>query len=174
MTTSQLPRLGGACGVLFAVLLFVAAGDGSHTYSTGLQLAGTCALTLAVPFLASVCARLRSAEGPGGWLANTALASAVAGLAIKLLSAVPEISAHSANVTDGQLSTVLTQFANNATLVALYPQGLFCLAATVTAWRTRALPRWLAVITAVVGVSLIGNGSMPGTEAVPALLAFVG
>jgi hypothetical protein len=55
MDTAILPRLGAACGAVFAIVLFVAAGNGSGDYSAPRAIAGLSALTLFVPFLAYLC-----------------------------------------------------------------------------------------------------------------------
>jgi hypothetical protein len=66
MTSTILPRLGAACGAIFAIVLFVASGNGSGAFSAPRAIAGLAALTLFVPFLAYLCSLLREAEGPNG------------------------------------------------------------------------------------------------------------
>ena len=56
---STLSRIGAACGAVFAIVLAVATGDGSQTFSGPRAVAGIAALTLAVPFIAYLCGVLR-------------------------------------------------------------------------------------------------------------------
>ena len=50
---------------------------------------------------------------------------------------------------------------------------VFCAATAIVAFRTRALPRWLAVGAAVTAAALAVNGAFVGTGSVPALLLFL-
>lgn len=170
----KLSRLGSACGILFAVILFVAAGDGSQPYSAVREVAGIAALTLAVPFLAYVAEMLRAAEGPGGWLGGAALAAGITGLALKLGSGAPEIALHAGRVADGSpVHDALTRLGDAATVLSLFPFAVFAAATAVVAFRTRVLPRWLAALAAVTAAALAANGAAVGTDSVPALLLFI-
>ena len=167
-------RLGAACGAIFAVVLFVAAGNGDEAYSAARAVAGLSALTLFVPFLAYVCSVLRAAEGPNGWLAGTAFASGLLGITIKIVSVVPALALHHAQVADAtQLHKLFDGFDNGATVIALYPFAIFCAATAAVALRTGALPRWLAVGAAVTAVALAVNGAFLEASFVPALLLFI-
>jgi uncharacterized membrane protein YhaH (DUF805 family) len=174
MTPSIAPRLGAACGALFAVTLLVAAGDGSTSYSPARALAGLVALTLFLPFLAALHARLRDAESSNGSLASTALAGGLVGITLKLASGAPETALHRAHITDGTaLHTFGSALADATTVVALYPLAILCAATAVLAWRTHALPRWIAAISAITAAGLVLNGAFLQTASVPALLLFI-
>jgi len=167
-------RVGAACGAIFAVVLFVAAGDGGEGYSAVRAVAGLAALTLFVPFLAYVCSILRAAEDPNGWLAGAALASGLVGITLKIVSVLPALALHHAHVSDGtQLHRIFDGFDNGATVIALYPLAIFCAATAAVALRTGALPRWLAAGAAVTAVALAVNGAFLQASFVPALLLFI-
>lgn len=167
-------RLGAACGALFAIVLFVASGNGSGTFSAVRAVAGLAALALFVPFLAYVCSILREAEGSNGWLAGTAFASGLVGITLKIVSVMPALALHRAQVADGtQLHKLFDGFDNGATVIALYPLAIFCAATATVALRTRVLPRWLAGGAAVTAVALAVNGAFLEASFVPALLLFI-
>jgi len=173
MNQPTLARLGAACGAVFAIVLTVANGDGSQPFSGPRAIAGTAALTLVVPFIAYVCSVLRAAEGPDGWLAGAALAAGITGVTLKLGSGAPELAAHRAHLAAGTpLHAAVSALADGATVLSLYPLAVFCAAVAIVAFRTRALPRWLAAGAAVTAVALAVNGGFPGTASVPALLLF--
>src|ERR1700729_3500875 len=50
MNQPTLPRLGAACGAVFAIVLTVAAGNGNQSFSGPRAVAGIAAITLALPF----------------------------------------------------------------------------------------------------------------------------
>jgi hypothetical protein len=170
----KMPRLGASCGVLFAVGLFVAVGDGSQGYSAGRVGAAVVALTLAVPFLACVAGLLRAAEGPDGWLGGAALAAGATGIALKLGSGAPEVAVHQAHLRSGTPPyDAVTRLGDAATVLSLLPLAVFCAATAIVAFRTRALPRWLAAFAAVTAAALAANGSLVGTGSVPAMVLFL-
>ena len=173
MNQPTLSRIGAACGAVFAIVLVVANGDGSQSFSGPRAVAGIAALTLAVPFLAYLCSVLRAAEGAGGWLAGAALAAGITGITLKLGSGAPELAMHRAHLTAGTpLHAAVDAIAGSATVLSLYPLAVFCAAVAVVGFRARALPRWLAAGAAVTAVALAVNGGFLGTDSVPALLLF--
>jgi hypothetical protein len=176
MNQSTLPRLGAACGAVFAIVLVVANGDGSQPFSGPRAIAGIAALTLALPFIAYLCSVLRDAagaDGADGWLASTALAAGITGIVLKLGSGAPELAMHTAHLTAGtQLHAAIDGIGGGATVLSLYPLAVFCAAIAILAFRTRALPRWLSAGTAVTAAALAINGGFLGTSFVPALLLF--
>jgi hypothetical protein len=175
MNQPTLSRLGAACGAVFAIVLVVANGDGSQSFSAPRAVAGIAALTLAVPFLAYLCSVLRTAEGADGWLAGAALAAGITGITLKLGSAAPELAMHRAHLAAGTpLHAAVDAIAGSATVLSLYPLAVFCAAVAIVGFRTRtrALPRWLAAGAAVTAVALAVNGGFLGTDSVPALLLF--
>jgi hypothetical protein len=174
MNQPALSRLGAACGAAFAIVLTVAAGNGGHDFSGPRAVAGVAAITLALPFVAYLYSVLRTAEGPDGWLAPAALATGIAGILLKLSSGVPELAAHQAHLAAGtQLGAAVNAMGDGATVLSLYPLAVFCAATAIVAFRTRALPRWLAAGAAVTAAALVVNASFLGTGSVPALLLFL-
>ena len=174
MNQSALPRLGAACGAVFAIVLTVAAGNGNQSFSGPRAVAGIAAITLALPFIAYLCSVLREAEGADGWLVSTALAAGITGIVLKLGSGAPELAMHKAHLIAGtQLNTAISAIGDGATVICLYPLAVFCAATAIVAFRTRALPRWLAAGAAVTAATLAINGAFLGTDSVPALLLFL-
>jgi hypothetical protein len=174
MNKVMLPRLGAASGAVFAIVLFVAAGNGSGHFSAPRAVAALMAITLALPFVGYVSRLLREAEGPNGWLAPAALAAGIVGIGLKLISVVPELAIHRQHIAEGtQLHKALQAMADGATLLCLYPLAVFCAATAIVALQTRVLPRWLGVGAAVTAVALVVNGSFLNASFVPALLLFI-
>lgn len=174
MNQTTLPRLGAACGAVFAIVLTVAAGNGNQSFSGPRAVAGIAAITLALPFIAYLCSVLRGAEGADGWLVSTALATGITGIVLKLGSGAPELAMYKAHLSAGtQLNTAINAIGDGATVICLYPLAVFCAATAIVAFRTRALPRWLAVGAAVTAAALAINGAFLGTDSVPALLLFL-
>jgi hypothetical protein len=174
MNNVLFPRLGAASGAVFAIVLFVAAGNGDHSFSGARAVAGLAAITFAYPFVAYISRLLREGDGSHGWLAPTALASGIAGITLKLASGVPELAIHRAHVADGtQLHKAFQEMADGATLLCLYPLAVFCAATAIVALRARVLPRWLGVGAAVSAAALAVNGAFLDASSVPALLLFL-
>jgi hypothetical protein len=175
-SSPALSRVGSPCGAVFAVVLFVANGDGSQPFSGPRAVAGLAALTLAIPFLGYLATLLRpSTEAvAGGWLATTALGSGIAWVALKLGSGAPELAIVKAHVAAGsELHAGLAAIADGATAISLYPLAVCCAAIAVLAFRSRALPRWLAAGAGITAVALAVNGAILQTASVPAMLLFV-
>src|SRR2546423_12168573 len=144
MTTPPFARLGAACGIIFAVGMFLTAG------SFGLRGLGLAAIVVFIPFLAYLCSVLRQAEGSGGWLAQVAFAGGLSGITLKLASIAPEIATHRFHIAGGtQLHDGLQGVADAATDISLYPLAVMLAATAVVALRTQALPPWLGVGAAV-------------------------
>jgi hypothetical protein len=174
MTSPVNARLGAVCGLLFAVVLFVASGSGSHAFLAPRAVAGLAALVLFVPFLAYLCGVLRRAEGEPGSLATTALAAGVVGITLKIVSVVPALALHRAHVADGTpLHKLFDAFDNGTTVIALYPLAVACAAIAIVALRTGALPRWLAAGAGLTAIALAVNGAFLEASFVPALLLFL-
>lgn len=174
MNQPTLSRLGAACGAVFAIVLTVAAGNGSESFSDPRAVAGITAITLAVPFIAYLCSVLREAQGEDGWLVSTAFAAGITGIVLKLGSGAPELAMHRAHLAAGtSLQAAINAIADGATVLSLYPLAVFCAATAIVAFRTRVLPRWLAGGAAVTAAALAVNGVFLGTDSVPALLLFL-
>jgi hypothetical protein len=167
MNTLVLPKLGAACGAAFAVALFASSGNSGHV-----NVVEIAALALFLPFLTYLCGILREAEGPGGWLAQSAFAAGIAGIAIKIASGVPEVALR--HVDSGTpLHKALDDMATGATLFSLYPLALMLAAVAALTLRTRVLPRWLGVGAGLAAVVLAVNGSIMGANGGPALVLFL-
>lgn len=174
MNKPIMPRLGAACGGIFAVVLFVSSSSGSHGFSGPRAVAGVSALTLALPFIAYLCSRLRAAEGANGWLSTTALVAGVTGITLKLSSGAPELALHRAHVLDGTpLHRAVDEIAGGATLLSLYPLAVFCAAVAIVSLRTGALPRWLGAGAAITAAALAVNGVFLAASFLPALVLFI-
>jgi hypothetical protein len=117
---------------------------------------------------------LREAEGADGWLVSTALAAGITGIVLKLGSGAPELAMYKAHLSAGtQLNTAINAIGDGATVICLYPLAVFCAAIAIVAFRTRALPRWLAAGAAVTAAALAINSAFLGSDSVPALLLFL-
>jgi hypothetical protein len=174
MDSPVVARIGAACGALFAVVLFVASGNGSGNFNPVRAVAGLAALALFAPFLAYLCGLLREAESKNGWLATAALSSGIVGITIKIVSVMPALALHRAHVADGTpMHKLFDGFDNGATVIALYPLAVACAAIAAAALRTAVLPRWLAAGAAITAVALAVNGVFLEASFVPALLLFV-
>lgn len=173
MSRPTQPRLGAACGIVFPITMFLAAGDGSH-FVLWRAVAVTWALVIALPFFAYLSGLLRRAEGDGGWLSTVALVAGVAGILLKLTSHAPELAIHHHHVAKGtQLYKALDDVAGGATVVSLYPLALCCAAVAAVALREHVLPRWLGVFAALTAVALAVNAGFLYAGFVPALLLFM-
>jgi len=118
MNQPMIPRVGAACGAVFAIVLVVANGNGSQPFSGPRAIAGIAALTLAVPFLAYLTSVLRAAEGADGWLARAALAAGITGITLKLGSGAPELAMYRAHLAAGtQLHNAIDAIAGGATVL---------------------------------------------------------
>jgi hypothetical protein len=173
---TALSPIGSACGAVFAIVLVVANGDGSQPFSGPRAVAGLAALTLAIPFLGYLATVLRPAReaGAGGWLAATALGSGIAWAALKLGSGAPELAMVKGHVAAGTgLHAALQAIADGATVISLFPLAVCCAAVAVLAFRTQALPRWLAAGAGITAVALAVNGAFIQASNVPAMLLFV-
>jgi hypothetical protein len=72
-----------------------------------------------------------------------------------------------------ELRAALAAIADGATVISLFPLAVCCAAIAVLAFRSRALPRWLAVGAGITAVALAVNGAFIQTSSVPAMLLFV-
>ncbi|MGZ4359049.1 MAG: hypothetical protein ACXVZW_04605 [Gaiellaceae bacterium] len=172
MNTQPFARVGAACGIAWLPVGLVM--GGGNYQLRGIALA---AIVLLLPFLAYLCSLLRRAEEEGGWLAQGAFATGVAGITLKLASITPEIAIHRYHVAKGTaLYNALDAVAGAATDVCLFPFAVMLAAAAVVAVRTRVLPRWLGYGAGLTAVALAVNGSYSlyyYSGNVPALLLFV-
>lgn len=166
----QQSRPAAACGAVFAVVLFLAAGDGG--YSPGREVLATLALTLAIPFLCHVGHVLRR-EGSSA-LVDAAVFAGVGGIVLKIASGAPEVARHEAHLTKGTATyDAFSKLADALTLTSLLPLAVFCVLTAVVALRTGALPAWLGVGAGITGAALAVNSAFVGATFMPAMLVFL-
>lgn len=174
MTNTVLDRTGAACGVVFSLVLFLAAGDGSHAYDPARAVAGVWAIALAVPFVAYVSSLIRRDEGPDGWLAPAALAAGTAGIVVKMVSELSALAAHRAGVgSTGRIHDVLEAIGGGATVICLASLAIFCAAVAASTLHLRSFPRWVGAGAALTAISLAANSVFLGADFVPAFLLFM-
>ncbi len=173
MDKPMLPRLAAACGIVFPITMFLAAGDGSH-FVAWRAVAATWALVLFLPFLGYLYSVLRDAEGDRGWLATTALAAGLMGVIVKIASHAPEIAIHHEHLVKGTpLYKALDDSAAGATVVSLYPLAICCAAVAMVALREQLMPRWFGIFAAITAAALAVNGAFLFASFVPAFLLFL-
>ena len=185
MTASGWARVSGAMGIPFVVayvLILALTGSspsdtssdtkimnyyGSHSHRVRdltvffIAIAGAA---LFLWFLGHLRALLRSAEGPGARAAGVAVAS---GTAFITLFVVTGCAYTAASFVVSDAGSKFTLDPNTFRLVSgvgtLVYIGAFVLAAPlafavgVVAWRTRVLPRWLAVLSFLAGIGCLGG-----------------
>ena len=174
MNTPHQSPLGAASGAVFAIVLVVAAGDGTQTFSAPRAVAGSVAIALGIPFIAYLCSLLRAADTRATWVPAAALVTGVVGLTLKLGSVVPELAAQRLRIpASSPTYQALQQLSGSATVLCLFPLAMFCTGVAVASFRTRALPSWLAAAAAVTAAALAVNGAFLTTDNVPALLLFI-
>ena len=167
MNQPTLSRLGAACGAVFAIVLFVAAGNGNRL----LRPAGRRRARRDHPRRA--VSRLPDQRAAGGRRSGR-----LAGLhrvrrgdrrlVLKLGSGAPELAMDKAHLVAGsQLNSGISAIGDGVTVICLYPLAVFCAAIAIVAFRSRALPRWLAIGASITAAGLAVNGVFLGTERFP-------
>lgn len=165
-----LPRIGAACGALFVVLLFGLSSTGID--STIVIVGELIGLLLFIPFTGYLCSLLREAEGPGDWLATTALGAGLVYIAIKLGSIAPGNAAD--RFEDGTATHQALDVMNSTAYIAtMLPLSVFMAAVATVIVKTRVLPRWLGWLAAVTAPLLLVNGMFLDAEFGPAFLLFL-
>lgn len=162
------PRLGAISGLLYVVLLFggasIPVGEDAQVV---VELAG---LLLFIPFLGYLFSVLHRAEGEGGWLSATAFGAGLLALTIKLGNAAPSYAAR--DLEEGPLHTALTTMNSVAFVLSMLPLGVLVAAVAILVLKTRVLPMWLGLLSAVTAPVLLINGTFFDAEFVPAFLLF--
>ena len=167
MTTRTAARLGAASGIAYVVALMGASSTRSD--STAALAAELVSMLLFFPFLAYLWSVLRDAEGPGGWLSATALATGVAAVTIKLASAGPAVAARDDGISPA-LRDALQQVNDVSFIVTMLPLGVCMGAVAAVVLRTHVLPAWLGWMAAVLAPLLIANGLALNSQEGPAFL----
>jgi hypothetical protein len=170
MITRTGARLGAASGIAYVVALMGASSAGGE--STAALAAELVPMLLFFPFLAYLWSVLRDAEGPGGWLSATALATGVAAVTIKLASAGPAVAARQDGLSPA-LHDALQQVNDVSFIVTMLPLGVCMGAVAAIVLRTHVLPAWLGWMAAVLAPLLIANGLALNSQEGPAFLLFL-
>ena len=164
MNKLTLPRLGAACGAVFAIVLTVAAGNGNQSFSGPRAVAGIAAITLALPFIAYLCSVLREAEGADGWLVSTAFAGGITGIVLKLGSGAPELAMYKAHLIAGtQLNTAINAIGDGATVICLLSARRVLRGHGHRRLPCPRFPALLAAGAAVTAATLAINGAFLGS-----------
>jgi hypothetical protein len=163
-------RLGAVCGILYVVLLFGPSSTGSDAQIViVLEL---ISLLLFIPFLGYLWSVLRQAEGEGGWLSATVFGAGLVNITIKLGSIGPGLAAQQAGLNP-QLHEALDKMNSVAFIATMLPLSVLMAAAAIVILRTRALPRWLGWMAALIAPTLLVNGMFLDAEFGPAFLLFL-
>lgn len=177
MSNRLLERIAAAGGIVGAVMtvayvvLLPSAGfnaspaeviKGVNSHREGMlawNLVGTLSFFLFLFFLGSLYSALRRAEGGTGWLSLLTLGGGVALVAVHSIESVTSYALAWHVARDGN-TAVVQALSDISNLVAYYyavPLSVMLLAASLVAWRTHALPRWIAGVGFVASaVWLIG------------------
>jgi hypothetical protein len=158
MTDRFAQTLGGACGLLYVVLLITGDGLGGPTSKLAFSLE-----VLAFPsflfFLGSLWGAMRRAEGGGGILSATAFGAGVMSITIKLASAAPVLAARAnASELDPQMTGVLQDINNASFALTFFPLAAMLAAFALVAIRSAALPGWLGWAAAALSVAFAVGG----------------
>jgi hypothetical protein len=146
MTPRIGPPLGAASGIAYVVALMAAGSNRSD--STTAVAVELLAMLLFFPFLGYLWSVLRGAEGPGGWLAATVLATGAAAITIKMASAGPAVAARDGGVSP-VLHDALQQVNDVSFIVSMLPLGACMAAVAAVVLRTHVLPAWLGWMAAL-------------------------
>jgi hypothetical protein len=170
MNKRILPRLGAASGALFVVLLFGPSSSGSDsTIVLVLELLG---LLLFIPFLGYLWSVLREAEGPGGWLATTALGAGLVDVTIKFGGLAPgKVANDFGDATP--MHKALEDMNSVAFIVTMLPLSVLMAAVALVSLKAGGLPRALGWLAAVTAPLLLVNGMFLDAEFGPAFLLFM-
>ena len=111
---------------------------------------------LFLPFAAWLWARLRRAEGEGGWLAATWFGGALVFLAMAIAAGTPFAAAlHRGRELDPHSVTALTAAGDWLYFLSWTPGAVSLAAAAAVALQTNVLPRWLGWAGALVALALL-------------------
>jgi hypothetical protein len=172
-------RLAAATGATYVVLIMVGSGlatgngdpqDGATILAhlrQGRSPAETVGATMAIlgsavflVFLGYLYRLLRRAEGTQGWGAAVALGAGLVTTAVKLASANAMLASelHPDQLTP-DLARVLNDIGGGGFVISGYLYGVFVLAASASAFASRALPRWLTISGLVAGILTVAAGT---------------
>ena len=150
--------LGGACGILYVVLLIAGDRLGGPGSALGFSLE-MFAFTFFLFFLGTLWGALRRAEGGPGLLSATAFGAGLMSITIKLASAAPVLAAHaSVGELDPRLTGVLQDINNASFALTFFPLAAMLAACALVAIRSAALPGWLGWSAAVLSPAFAVGG----------------
>jgi hypothetical protein len=170
MKSTVTTRVGAAAGVVFGILLAGINGNGGGAPSPGRAAFSIVALTCALVFVATVSGRVMRRDQ---MLGSIALAGGTAGILLKVMAGAVKLTTLTTAFADqSDAHRLVDALDNSATVIALDPMAVFCLAVAAGGFASRAVPRWLAGFAAVTGVALAVNATFVKATFVPALLLF--
>jgi Domain of unknown function (DUF4386) len=133
-----------------------------NQHDTRAGLAAWFFIVAALPFIALLAAlrhRLAEAEGPGGLGAALAWGGGLVGYAVLVVSNAAAMAAVFRASEKGVLSAVQAQtlwdFNSAAYTLAAIPLSLVTFGAAAVSLRTGVLPRWMAWVGIVIGITLL-------------------
>jgi hypothetical protein len=158
MTDRFAQTLGGACGLLYVVLLIAGGALGGPTSKLAFSLE-VLAFTSFLFFLGSLWGAMRRAEGGRGILSATAFGAGVMSITIKLASAAPVLAARAkASELDPHLTDVLQDINDASFALTFFPLAAMLAAFALVAIRSAALPGWLGWAAAALSVAFAVGG----------------
>jgi hypothetical protein len=157
----------GADASVADVAAYVARADASRYWlGRSVGLLGVCCLLV---FVAHVAARTAEAEGEARTLSRVLLAAGSAAGVLQFLAAPPQFaSVLAGDELDPAVSRALL-LSSGSFVLSFLPLGVVLGAAAVAGLRFRVLPRWLALVAALIAtglvVGMVGRPQDPGVEA---------
>jgi hypothetical protein len=152
-------RLGGACGIVYVVLLLGGPSIGSPKIQIAF-LIEILAFLFFLFFLGNLSSALRGAEEGSGWLSATAFGAGLMSVTIKLASAAPILAVRyrASDGLDPQLARTLQDINDASFYLSFFPLAVLLAAFAIVVIRSGALPKWLGWIAAAVGLAFIVGG----------------
>lgn len=144
---------------------------GSHRLGLALELLGLCLL---VVFVAKAYRVLRDAEGPGGWLAELALAGGLVTAAVKLGSGAPYLAGVLVEDLPAEQALLLQRVNEAGFLLTAMTAGLLVLGVAGSALRSGLLPRWVSGLGIVLGaLAVLGSVAPSSLDGGPGVAGFL-
>jgi len=156
-------------GAVFAIVLTVAAGNGSDDFPVRGRSPGS--RPSRSPCRSSrtyTACYARQKERTAGWLTRRSRPGSPASCSSSAAAPGTGCAQGSSLVAGTPLSTAVSAIGTARPCSALYPLRRVCAATAIVAFRDRALPRWLGAGAAVTAAALAVNGAFLGTDSFPA------
>ena len=158
MTDRLLERMGAACGIVYAMLIYVGSGIGGTTSTVGISLV-LLGLLFFLFFLGSLWATLRRAEGGSAWLSTTGFGAGLTAVTIGLGGAAPVLAArYRSGTLDPQLARTLLDIEEASFFLTFLPLAVLLAAFAIVAIRSGVLPGWLGWFAAVLSAAFLFGG----------------